>query len=134
MVPIDHSRLHSRNFGGKPSDYLKIDKWIDQTKFHISTWQHRCWLHNTAGVKLCEDFFGDTITNSDGNEIPVREIARQHILQDLGRVPTLQEWIKGIQENKFETWMNNPNKKDLQYLKENYYERKNNRKNKKDKN
>lgn len=123
MVPIDHSRLHARDWKGVPEDYLKIDNFLDQTKFHFTSWQHRLFLHNPLGIKLCEDFFGSTITNSDGIEVPVRELARRHIMQDLGRVPTLQDWVEGMTTGKVEKWMNNPNKRDLQFLKENYYEK-----------
>ena len=123
MVPIDHSRLHARDFGGKPEDYLPIDNFLDQTKFALADdGRHRAFLHNPTGIAIVERLFGATIRNSVGCEIPTRELARRHIMQDCGRVPTLREWVEALekQSNPF----NAPNKADLKWLRENYYEAK----------
>jgi hypothetical protein len=121
MTPIDHARLSKRDFGGREEAYLPIHEFLDQTKFHMTEWPHRMFLHNPLGIALCEQVFGITIDNGAGNHIPVREIARRHIMEDLGKVPTLKEWADAMQSGKMEPWMNNPNKRDLRWLKENYY-------------
>lgn len=121
MVPIDHARLHARDFGGIPEDYLKIDEFLDQTKFHFTDYRHRAILHSPLGIKLCEDFFGVTIKNSNGKDIPVRELARQHIVQDCGCVPTAKEWIDGLCNNTCAVF-NKPNRNDIRWLTKNYYE------------
>jgi hypothetical protein len=43
-----------------------------------------------------EVLFGITIRNSDGRDVPVRMIAEQHILEDLGRIPSLADWVRCI--------------------------------------
>ena len=45
---------------------------------------------------MCEEQIGITIKNSDGKIIPVRSIAEQHIREDLGFIPTVQDWLKEI--------------------------------------
>jgi hypothetical protein len=45
---------------------------------------------------MCEKLFGHTITNSDGRVIPVRWIGEQHVKEDLGRIPTMQDWFINI--------------------------------------
>lgn len=45
---------------------------------------------------MAEKIFGTTITNSLGQEIPVRLIAEQHIREDLGRIPSVQDWFENI--------------------------------------
>src|SRR5712692_7433836 len=50
----------------------------------------------------CAKIFGVTITNSEGKQIPVRYIGEQHVKEDLGRIPTAQDWLSQIQPQR---WM-----------------------------
>jgi hypothetical protein len=102
MTPIEHAKAHAIKFGGAAKDYLKIDEFIDQTKMHwANDSRHRAFLHNSLGISLCEQVFGPVITNSEGKEIPVREIARMHIVQDIGHVPTVQDWLNALQDGSY---------------------------------
>jgi Domain of unknown function (DUF6915) len=58
--------------------------------------------HHAEGIFLCERIFGMSLRNSDGREIPIRIIGEQHIKEDLGRIPTAQDWLSQIQPQK---WM-----------------------------
>jgi hypothetical protein len=51
---------------------------------------------NTDGIFLCERIFGVAITNSEGKQVPVRYIGEQHVREDLGRIPTAQDWLSQI--------------------------------------
>jgi len=51
---------------------------------------------------MLETFFGTTIMNSADRVVPVRFIGEQHVLEDLGRIPTLADWLGRIQP---EPWM-----------------------------
>jgi hypothetical protein len=51
---------------------------------------------------LCERIFGVVITNSEGRQVPVRYIAEQHVKEDLGRIPTVQDWLTQIKPQR---WM-----------------------------
>ena len=42
------------------------------------------------------------IVNSDGKRVPVRYVGEQHVREDLGRIPTAQDWLLQI---KPERWM-----------------------------
>lgn len=119
MTPDQHSALSVRDFGGEVKDYIEIHKFLDQTKFHFSDFRHRAILHNTLGMKLCEDIFGPAILNSNGHNIPVREVARRHILQDCGTVPTVKDTLLALEKGEYMKY-NNPLKKDLTWLKVNY--------------
>ncbi len=96
MKPFIHSRTSSRKYGGKPSDYQKIHDWLDHTKAHVADMRHRVFLHNSWGIYLAEQIFGINITNSDGKLVSVRDIAEDHVIEDLGRIPTLAECIEGL--------------------------------------
>jgi len=60
---------------------------------------------------MAETIFGITITNSAGRVIPVRLIAEQHILEDLGRVPSFADWVRCI---KPEPWMGRTSRLDIE--------------------
>ena len=46
---------------------------------------------------MAEKIFGTTITNADGRVVPVRYIGEQHVKEDLGKIPTLADWLLNIQ-------------------------------------
>ncbi len=61
MKPLLHARRSALEFGGKPEDYIDIHNWFDQTKAHIPDASHRLVLHNSFGIFLCEQQFGDIV-------------------------------------------------------------------------
>lgn len=88
----DHCKTSARRYGGKPEDYVDIHEWIDQYKGIVGDISHRQYLHNTMGPFLAQQVFGRTITNSDGNEVIVRDIVETHIVEDLGWIPSPADW------------------------------------------
>ena len=48
---------------------------------------------HAEGIFLAERLFGHAIVNRDGRVIPVRHIGEQHVREDLGRIPSFQDWI-----------------------------------------
>jgi hypothetical protein len=75
-------------------------------------------------MSLCEQQFGASINNSNNIEISTREVARLHICQDLdGKIPTIEEWVTAIKQDKMESWMLKPKKSDINWLKEHHYKK-----------
>jgi hypothetical protein len=98
-----HSLLSQRKFGGQPSDYLPLHKFIDSGKLFYYNNKHRLLLHNLYGVELCTELFGDCLINSDNTTILTRDIAAEHCKEDLnGYVPTLEDWFKDYQSANLE--------------------------------
>lgn len=93
MNEFFHAQASAAKYGGKPEDYLAVHSFLDQSKEHHGDLRHRALLHNTFGIKLAEQVFGITIANSDGKQIPVRNLLEEHILQDLGRLPSVSDWL-----------------------------------------
>lgn len=93
MKPLYHAKLSAKKFGGRAEDYQAIHDWFDQVKAHVPDARHRIVLHNSWGIFLCEQVFGTALTNSDGKEVPVRSVAEQHVIDDLGRIPSLVELL-----------------------------------------
>ncbi len=95
----DHSRLSVRKFGGIEEDYFQIHKFIDSSKLFYCHFKHRLLLHNLYGVAVTIDKFGDVIQNADKAVVLVRDIAIEHIKEDLnGYVPSLNDWLEDNDE------------------------------------
>lgn len=47
-------------------------------------------------IELARTNSSTSIRNSDGKMVQVRDIAEQHILEDLGHIPTVQDWLKDL--------------------------------------
>lgn len=108
-----HARSSARKWGGEPEDYIAIHEWIDASKAHFGDARHRALRHHTEGCWEAERVFGLTITvkkKRTGVEVrvPVREIAEQHVFEDLGYIPSLADWLKNME---LKTWMGGKVKK-----------------------
>jgi hypothetical protein len=58
-----------------------------------------------------EKVFGTTRRNSEGKLYSPRDVAEQHILEDLGTIPSLGDWLKNTP---IEKWMGGRSKSDPQ--------------------
>lgn len=114
MKPFLHSKISSKKFGGIPEDYQAIHDFMDSSKAHIADVRHRAILHSSFGIYLCELVFGVNIKNTDGDLVSVRDVAEQHVLDDLGRIPTVQDYLGNM---KIQTWMGGRIKKRKQTVK-----------------
>jgi hypothetical protein len=100
-----HAVSSQKNWGGDVDDYLKIHDWFDESKRLMGDFRHRALRHHAEGIFMAERIFGHTITNAAGRVVPVRLIGEQHVKEDLGFIPTMQDWFKNIQP---ERWMGEP--------------------------
>ncbi|NEQ23472.1 MAG: hypothetical protein F6K28_30830 [Microcoleus sp. SIO2G3] len=100
--PYYHAVHSAELFGGVPEDYLEIHNWFDESKELLPDLRHRALRHHAEGIFLCERLFGVAIENSAGHKIPVRTIAEQHVQDDLGWIPTVQDWFSNL---KVQPWM-----------------------------
>lgn len=99
--PWHHSISSAKKWGGTPEDYAPIHNWFDHTKELVPDIRHRAARHHAEGIFVCEQVFGITITVA-GRAIPVRWIAEQHVKEDLGFIPTLQDWLRNLD---IQPWM-----------------------------
>lgn len=100
--PYHHALSSVQKWGGSVEDYQPIHDWFDASKAHMADFRHRALRHHSEGIFEAERVFGVTITNSSGRVVPVRYIGEQHVKEDLGRIPTLSDWLMTI---KPERWM-----------------------------
>ena len=94
-----HAQSAARHWGGAAEDYLPIEEFIDGSKQSFGDVRHRALYHHTQGVWLCQQVFGKTITVQRRHgeiQVPVREIAERHIVEDLGYIPSPGDWLKNM--------------------------------------
>lgn len=98
-----HAVSSAKKFGGEWRDYIDLHQFFDSTKAHVTDNKHRMVLHNGFGIFMAERVFGPVIVrHSDGKAVPTRLVGEQHVLEDLGRVPTLEECLRKLP---LEQWM-----------------------------
>lgn len=102
MKPYVHAKNSVKRWGGVTDDYQRIHDWFDQTKSAFPDVRHRAVLHSAFGIFIAEQVFGTTITNSDGRKVSVRDIGEDHVVEDLGFIPTLERWLQYLP---IEDWM-----------------------------
>lgn len=112
MKPLIHCRSSVNKWGGKIEDYMEIHEFFDQCKAHVADVRHRAILHNAWGIYLCQRVFGHYFVNSDGKQISIRDIGEQHVLEDLGTIPSLDKCFEDFEIPK---WLGGPvrNKKTI---------------------
>ena len=108
MKPMLHAKSSAKKYGGKPEDYLAIHDMMDCSKATIADVRHRAVFHSAFGFFIIEQIFGHTMKNSDGREFSVRDVAEDHILEDLGFIPTVEKWLANTP---IENWMGGPSRK-----------------------
>ena len=91
MKPLLHANISVKTHGGHVDDYLPIHNFLDSSKACMPDMRHRAILHSAFGCFLVEQEFGVYLTNADGKRISTRDIAEEHIIQDLGFIPTVEQ-------------------------------------------
>jgi hypothetical protein len=100
-----HARISAKKHGGIPEDYLDLHDFLDSSKSTLGDVRHRALLHNTFGIFIAERIFGSCMPNG----VPTRLVAEEHVLDDLGFIPTVEHWLG---EMPIQIWMGGTAKKD----------------------
>lgn len=102
MKPYLHAKISAKKFGGVAEDYLEIHDFIDSSKQCLADVRHRAILHSSFGIFICEKVFGTYVVNSNGDQVQVRDVAEEHVKEDLGFIPSVEHWVKNM---RIEEWM-----------------------------
>lgn len=105
MKPLIHAKNSARKFGGKWEDYIELHEWMDSSKQHLPDLRHRAFFHNSWGIYQGQEKFGYAVRNSDGKDVAVRDVLEQHVIEDMGYIPTVEEWFRNMPQ---EPWMGIP--------------------------
>jgi hypothetical protein len=107
MKPHLHARISVKQHGGNVDDYMAIHEFLDHSKSSVADVRHRSMLHSSWGIYVVSQVFGNLIINSDGKEVSTRDIAEEHVIQDLGFIPSMDDWLKTMT---IEPWMSGTRK------------------------
>lgn len=102
MKPLIHAKNSAKKHGGKWEDYIDIHNFMDSSKSACASMHHRAVFHSSFGIFIIEKIYGVTIKNSNGMLVSVRDIAEDHVIEDLGFIPSLDKWL-GTMES--QDWM-----------------------------
>jgi hypothetical protein len=116
MKPYLHGRIHARKYGGVPDDYADIDDFIDSSKMTFPDIRHRSLLHSSFGCYIVEQMFGRVRTNSAGITYSPRDVAEDHIIQDLGFIPTPGDYLNNMKPQPWMSGTNKANKKETKFI------------------
>jgi uncharacterized protein DUF6915 len=99
--PFHHAQSSVRRWGGTPEDYVKYHAWFDETKKSWADPRHRLFRHHAEGIAWMIDYFmaldhrsTPVMINTDGRMVPLRYIGEQHVVEDLGFIPSMKDWIE----------------------------------------
>jgi len=96
VKPLLHADNSVKKWGGKSEDYQPIHDFLDSSKAHFPDMRHRALLHSSFGIFIAERVFGTYIVNSDDRRISVRDIAELHVIEDMGNIPTVQDYLQHL--------------------------------------
>lgn len=102
MKPLIHAKISAKKYGGTADDYIEFHTFFDESKASLPDVRHRAILHSSFGCFVAEKVFGPYIVNSNGDQISTRDLAEEHIIQDLGFIPTVEKWLAKLP---IEDWM-----------------------------
>ena len=77
-------------------DYIEFHTFFDSSKESLPDVRHRALLHSSWGIFLAEKVFGSYLVNSEGKEVVVRDLGEDHVMQDMGFIPTVEWWLKNM--------------------------------------
>lgn len=105
--PLHHAISSSRRWGGDPRQYLPIHEWFDESKGWIPDFRHRAIRHHSEGIAEAVVLFEPILVEIEPGPgrhklIPVRWVGEQHVVEDLGRIPTAADWLRHMQP---QAWM-----------------------------
>lgn len=96
MKPLQHAQISQKTYGGSWSDYIEVHNFLDSSKTACAHFKHRFLLHHREGVELGARVFGETLMNSKNREIKIRGLLTDHLIEDVGRVVSVEDWARDL--------------------------------------
>ncbi len=96
MKPLQHAQISAKTHGGKWQDYIEIHSFLDSSKAACAHFKHRFLLHHREGIELGARIFGETLLNSKNKTIETRRILTEHLIEDVGRIVSVEDWARDL--------------------------------------
>lgn len=96
MKPLQHAQISRKTYGGSWQDYIEVHSFLDSSKAACAHFKHRFFLHHREGIELGAEIFGESVVNSDNEKIPTRRLLTDHLIEDVGREVTVDDWANAL--------------------------------------
>lgn len=96
MKPLQHAQISQKNHGGTWQDYVEIHNFLDSSKAACAHFKHRFFLHHAEGVELGVKMLGQNFVNSEKKTIQTRQLLTEHLIEDIGRIVTVEDWSRDL--------------------------------------
>jgi hypothetical protein len=96
MKPLQHAQISQKIYGGKWTDYVEIHSFLDSSKAACAHFKHRFLLHHQEGIEWGVKIFGEQLINSENRSVSTRRILTDHLIEDLGKVATIDDWAGAL--------------------------------------
>lgn len=111
MKPLQHAQISAKTYGGKWSDYIEIHSFLDSSKAASAHFKHRFLLHHAEGIELAIRIFGEIVINSVNREISTKLLLTDHLIEDVGRIVTIEDWARDLMPKQNDSFYRFLNKK-----------------------
>ena len=96
MKPLQHAQISQKTHGGMWQDYIEVHNFLDSSKAACAHFKHRFLLHHLEGIELGARIFGASIINSENKTIETRRILTEHLIEDVGRIVSVDDWARDL--------------------------------------
>ena len=96
MKPLQHANISAKTYGGVWTDYIELHNFLDSSKAACAHFKHRFLLHHAEGIDLAVRLFSEKLTNGDGQTISTCQILTEHLIEDVGRIVSIEDWANGL--------------------------------------
>lgn len=104
MKPLQHAQISRKTYGGSWQDYIEVHSFLDSSKAACAHFKHRFFLHHREGIELGAMIFGAEIVNGDSRAIPTRRLLTDHLIEDVGREVTVDDWAGALFPSKTDSF------------------------------
>jgi hypothetical protein len=96
MKPLQHAQISAKKYGGCWQDYIELHSFLDSSKATCAHFKHRFLLHHAEGIEIAVRIFGETIVNSDGQIILTKSLLTDHLIEDVGKMVSIEDWANDL--------------------------------------
>jgi len=100
MKPLQHAQISAITYGGVWSDYIDLHNFLDSSKAACAHFKHRFLLHHAEGIELAVRLFAEQKKNSEKQIVSTRRILTDHLIEDVGRIVSIEDWARDLMSQK----------------------------------
>lgn len=104
MKPLQHAQISAKTHGGSWQDYIAVHSFLDSSKAACAHFKHRLLLHHQEGIELGARILGESLVNSENKTIETSRILTEHLIEDVGRIVSVEDWARDLLPDKTDSF------------------------------